>query len=651
MRRTFPTESTRNEQGRGDEQGAAQVVQSPVDSLRAVLENLPSGLIVADMATHVMQWNRHALMIHGYAEDENEYKSLESLVADHELKTLSGEPVPVRLWPLPRLMRGESFSDYELLVRHVRKGWERVFSYSALVVPRPEGALGLLAIADVTGRARAERAMRQSQQFLRTTMDNFPAAIAFKGREHRFVDVNRAVEEALSLPKQQVIGRTLHDLGPPDAAELLHAREREVMESRRAIQYEVETAVSGDPRVHLTTCYPLVDPDGGVYGTGHISLDVTTVKRIEAELRLANEQLLEADRRKTEFLATLAHELRNLLAPLGNALHILGQSTDPTIAAEARAMMSRQLNQLVRLVDDLLDVSRITTGKLKLSRERLEIHRVVEQAIENARPLIDSRRHRLVFEPAHRDLRVMGDAVRLSQVLTNLLNNAAKYTEPGGMIVVTIEAHEPDRVQVRVGDSGIGIDAEALPRVFDLFVQIEAGATRRMAGSVSDSVARAPRRDARRHLFGGKRRTRARRGFYARSLPVAAELFSAGPAGPALRAGVSAPCSVVVVDDNRDAADSLAIALKMKGHECFDRLRRQGGGRGHHAARAHVAIIDIGMPGFDGYQVARALREMPWRRKPRIDRVDRLGSGRGQAEHAARRIRPSPYEAGRPRPD
>ena len=163
-------------------------------------------------------------------------------VADHELTTLSGEPVPLRLWPLPRLMRGESFSDYELLVRHVRKGWERVFSYSAVVVPRPEGALGLLAIADVTGRARAERAMRQSQQFLRTTMDNFPAAIAFKGREHRFVDINRAVEEALNLPKEQAIGRTLHDLGSPDAAELLHAREREVMESRRAIQYEVETA-------------------------------------------------------------------------------------------------------------------------------------------------------------------------------------------------------------------------------------------------------------------------------------------------------------------------------------------------------------------------------------------------------------------------
>ena len=505
-------------------------MQSPVDSLRAVLENLPSGLIVADMATHVMQWNRHALMIHGYAEDENEYKSLESLVADHELKTLSGEPVPVRLWPLPRLMRGESFSDYELLVRHVRKGWERVFSYSAVVVPRPEGALGLLAIADVTGRARAERAMRQSQQFLRTTMDNFPAAIAFKGREHRFVDVNRAVEEALNLPKQQVIGRTLHDLGPPDAAELLHAREREVMESRRAIQYEVETAVAGGPRVHLTTCYPLIDPDGGVYGTGHISLDVTTVKRIEAELRLANEQLLEADRRKTEFLATLAHELRNPLAPLGNALHILGQSTDPTIAAEARAMMSRQLNQLVRLVDDLLDVSRITTGKLKLSRERLEIHRVVEQAIENARPLIDSRRHRLVFEPAHRDLRVMGDAVRLSQVLTNLLNNAAKYTEPGGTIVVTIEAHAPDRVQVRVGDSGIGIDAEALPRVFDLFVQIEAGADKAHGGlGIGLGLAR---RLAETHggTLSAESAGRGLGAVFTLELPVAAELVSAGPA-------------------------------------------------------------------------------------------------------------------------
>jgi signal transduction histidine kinase len=198
--------------------------------------------------------------------------------------------------------------------------------------------------------------------------------------------------------------------------------------------------------------------------------DVTWRKRLEAELRRQNEQLADADRRKDEFLATLAHELRNPLAPIRNALHLMREPAGGG-HEEERAMAERQVVHLARLIDDLMDVARISRGQIELQKRVVDLHTVVRQAVETARTQIDDRRHRLSVTLPEGPIRLEADPTRLEQVFWNLLNNAAKYTEPGGRIDLTAE-QEAGEVVIRVRDTGIGIDPEMLPRLFQMFVQV-----------------------------------------------------------------------------------------------------------------------------------------------------------------------------------
>ncbi|HWN82640.1 MAG TPA: ATP-binding protein, partial [Candidatus Udaeobacter sp.] len=220
---------------------------------------------------------------------------------------------------------------------------------------------------------------------------------------------------------------------------------------------------------------PLFDPDGAVRGVISSFLDITALKRVQEELH-------EADRRKDEFLAVLAHELRNPLAPIRSSLHILRLSgrNDPT-AEQVSEMMARQVNHMVRLVDDLLEVSRITRGKIDLRREPLDLTDVVRSALEISRPLIDEASHRLLIDLPREPFPLEGDAVRLAQVFANLLNNAAKYTDPGGQIRLAVR-REGEEAVITVQDSGIGIPAAMLPRVFDMFTQVEHHTARNRGG-------------------------------------------------------------------------------------------------------------------------------------------------------------------------
>ena len=193
------------------------------------------------------------------------------------------------------------------------------------------------------------------------------------------------------------------------------------------------------------------------------------------------ERLRDQDRRKDEFLATLAHELRNPLAPIRTGLHILRMTTDPVMAAKSRDVMERQLGHLVRLVDDLLDVSRITRGKVTQSRQRIDLRKVIDNALELARPSIDAHGHTLALQVPDQALLLDGDATRLAQVLANLLNNAAKYTPSGGRVSLDVE-QVPETLIVRVSDNGIGIPADMLDRVFDMFTQLDASIDRSQGG-------------------------------------------------------------------------------------------------------------------------------------------------------------------------
>jgi signal transduction histidine kinase/DNA-binding response OmpR family regulator len=318
-----------------------------------------------------------------------------------------------------------------------------------------------------------------------------------------------------------------------------------------------------------------------------------------------------ADRHKNEFLSMLAHELRNPLAPIRNAVQIMRVlgSERPELAA-AREMIDRQVQHMVRLVDDLLDVSRITRGKIRLQTESVEVAAVVARALETARPLIDSRRHELTVEVPEAPLRVDGDSVRLAQVVGNLLNNAAKYTEEGGRIWLTVEDADNQAV-IRVRDSGMGIPADMLSSIFDLFTQVERSLDRSQGGLgigltlVKNLV----------EMHGGK-----------------VEATSAGPNQGSefvlrlpLLAGVPRPAHVgngrvitksvkhagrrvLVVDDHVDAAESLAQLLRMAGHEVHVAHSASAALEQCAVFEPEVVFLDIGLPGMDGYAVARRIR-------------------------------------------
>jgi signal transduction histidine kinase len=330
-----------------------------------------------------------------------------------------------------------------------------------------------------------------------------------------------------------------------------------------------------------------------------------------AELGRRAEALREADRRKDEFLATLAHELRNPLAPLRNAVEILRTpEAAPQMRERALDMMDRQLRQMVRLVDDLLDVSRITTGKLAVRKAVFDLRDAARDAIETVRPFIDARNHQLEVAMDEAALPVDGDRARLSQVIGNLLHNAAKYTEPGGRIFLTIAREDGDAV-ARVRDSGIGLDERSLASIFEMFVQVDRSLTRMQAGlGVGLTLAR--------RLVGlhGGTITAYSEGLGRGSefivrLPVSDK--AAGTEDSPARAAPAAggPRRILLADDNVDFATSLASVLQRRGHDV--RVVHDGAEalRAVETFRPEFAFLDIGMPKVHGYELARRLRENP----------------------------------------
>ncbi len=341
----------------------------------------------------------------------------------------------------------------------------------------------------------------------------------------------------------------------------------------------------------------------------------------------------ENDRRKNEFLAMLAHELRNPLAPVRHAVEVLRlRDTGLPELNWARDLIGRQVTHLARLVDDLLDVSRITRGKIQLHREEIDAAQVVASAVETSRPLIEAHNHFLAVAVEPGPLRLHADPARLAQVLTNLLNNAAKYTPDGGRICLKA-ACEGGQVVFRVCDTGAGIPREMLGKVFDLFTQVDHSLDRAQGGlGVGLTLVRSLV-----EMHGGTVEAYSdgpgQGSEFVVRLPALAG-STAAPAGEESAGGewVGAPCRVLVVDDNQDAADSLAMLLRLDGHEVHT---AHDGPSALEVAREflpRVVLLDLGLPGLDGYQVARRLREGPDTRDVFLVAV----SGYGQDEDRQR---------------
>jgi PAS domain S-box-containing protein len=434
--------------------------------------------------------------------------------------------------------------------------------------------------------------------------------------------VNSAAERLLGRPAHELVGRRVATVLPGhwDTPHLLAGLTAVVETGEPA---DIEFALHPNQRTHWYHNSVAKMDDGVVVWFA----DITERKRVESELR-------DVDRRKDEFLATLAHELRNPLAPIRQAAAIA--SAPRVSAAQLRwshGVIERQVRHMARLLDDLLDVSRITRGTLELRREWLDIRSVVDAAVETSTPALEAKGHSFSVSVAEDLPQVHADGLRLAQVLSNLLNNAAKYTDAGGRVALTAR-REGDALAIRVSDTGIGIEAEALPRMFQMFSQLRP-ALERSEGGLGIGLALVKGLVS---LHGGSVAVRSGGSGQGcefevrlpltgprRSDPQKATVdAAAGASGQALR--------VLVVDDNADAAESLAMLLALDGHEVKIAFDAEQALALAIDFRPQLAILDIGLPGRNGYEVALDLRRLAKSRPPKLIAL----TGWGQAEDRAR---------------
>ena len=348
----------------------------------------------------------------------------------------------------------------------------------------------------------------------------------------------------------------------------------------------------------------------GMFGVVH---DVTERIRLEQELRDRAEQLAEADRKKDDFIALLAHELRNPLAPVRHGLQVMRLAAgDENVVAQARAMMERQLGHMVRLIDDLLDLSRLNRNKLHLQRSRVLLADVVSNAVEAARPAIEAAGHALTVSLPTEPVFLDADLTRLAQVFSNLLTNSAKYTEAGGRISLGAERRGSE-VVVSVRDTGIGIPADALPRIFEIFSQVDQS-IERSAGGLGIGLALVK---GLAEMHGGSVAAESAgpgegSTFIVRLPALGAAPEPAAAAPPDNRRRTGPRRRILVVDDNQDSAATMAMMLELLGDEA---VTAHDGVQGVEAAerfRPEIILMDVGMPRLNGYDATRPIREQPW---------------------------------------
>lgn len=479
--------------------------------------------------------------------------------------------------------------------------------------------------------AEAER----QREFVRLVLEHVPQAVTVsQGPEHRLLLVNPAAVALAGLAPEEVLGRTADEV-VPESTEVVRATLDRVYQAGATETIPDLTVRRRDGQTaNLQMTYvPVPGPGGKPMGVIHVAVDLSERKRTEEELRRRAEQLAEADRRKNEFLAMLGHELRNPLAPIRNAVQLLRlRGNDPSTVAWAGQVADRQVTHLVRLVDDLLDVSRISRGKVRLQRGRLDLAEVVRATAEDHRGHLRDSGLTLELDVPPGPVWVHGDPTRLSQVLGNLLHNAAKFTDAGGRVAVRL-AEEPElgRATVRVQDTGIGIEPEMLSRVFETFTQADRSMERSRGGLglglalVKGLV----------QLHGGEVEAFSagpgQGAEFLFRLPLEQE--AAAPAAAPARAGPNGhPRRVLIVEDNRDGADSLRLLLELMGHDVRVALNGSAGIQVAAEFRPEVVLCDLGLPGMNGFAVAAALRGEPATAGARLIAV----SGYGQEEDRRR---------------
>jgi PAS domain S-box-containing protein len=477
---------------------------------------------------------------------------------------------------------------------------ERPIDDSAAPIKDGDGnILGVvLVFRDVTEKRRAELVSERLSAIVESSDD----IIVSKGFDGVITSWNKGAERILGYTAEDVIGKHVSMLMPPEAIEDTEKILGHIRRGEKVDHYETKRKRKDGTTIDVSlTVSPIKNADGEIIGASKVGRDITEQKHIEAER-------LEADRRKDEFLAMLAHELRNPLASISNAVYLFGKLETEAELLWAKEVVQRQVRHLARLIDDLLDVSRITRGKITLKMEAVKLSPIVSSAVEAVQPLIDERKQELTVSLVGMS-RLEADPVRLEQIIVNLLTNAAKYTDAGGQIALTAR-HEGADIVISVRDTGVGIPKDLLPRVFDLFVQGDRTAARSEGGlgiglTLVKSLV---------EMHGGTVAAASegpgRGSEFAVRLPaLQKETRKTAPPTKSLPRVARQGSRVLVVDDNVDTAQGLGKLLKLLGHEvqtAFD------GPTAIELARTYkpeVVLLDIGLPGMDGYEVASKLRQ------------------------------------------
>jgi PAS domain S-box-containing protein len=411
----------------------------------------------------------------------------------------------------------------------------------------------------------------------------------------------------------KLLGITQEQCSNDDWTRLLHPDERErtiadweecVAQGRHWAREHLYMGADGEYHPILARGVPVRNDAGEIVAWAGFNLDIADLKRQQEALR-------ESDRRKDEFLATLAHELRNPLAPLRNGLEILERTGgDTPLGTQVRGIMARQLEQMVRLIDDLMDVSRISRGRISVKRERMDLLDAVRIALDSARPAIDAEEHELAVELPTGPVVVEGDAVRLAQVFTNLLSNAAKYTPRGGEIRLAVR-RQGENATVSVKDSGIGIASEMLPRIFELFVQAERAIDRAQGGlgvglSIAQRITQMHGGHIEAHSEGEGKGTE-----FVVKLPLARTRPEAGKEKRDRSADAAKHRRILIADDNTDAASTLAAMLELMGHEVMTASDGADAVEKALAFKPEIIFLDVGMPRMNGYDACEAIRKSP----------------------------------------
>jgi PAS domain S-box-containing protein len=568
----------------------------------AILDAALDCIITMDGEGRVVEFNPAAERTFGYSRKQATGKTVAELIIPPELRPAH--------WS--GLARARETGEGPLLGRRVevqaqRSDGRRIDVELAISLTRigSQPALFTAYIRDITARKRTEAALRESEDRYRTLIEQVKDYAIFRADVHgRATTWNEGVRRVLGFEEHEFIGQDIVQaiFLPEDVRNNTAQRELDTAAANGTANNDRWMQRKDGARFFafgVTTA--LRDEDGRLAGFTKVMRDMTERKALETALK-------EADRRKDEFIAVLAHELRNPMGPIHNAATYLcmREPGDPELRASC-AVIQRQVSHLTRLIDDLLDISRISTGKIEMRKAQVELAQVVHHAVESSRPLIAKSRQRLVVslppEPVHLD----ADLVRLSQVFTNLLNNAAKFTPAGGRIEISAE-RAGERALVSVRDSGSGIAPENLAYVFDMFFQADR-VFERADGGLGIGLSLARRLV---ELHGGSIEAKSaglgRGAEFLVRLPVAAARPAAEAASPAAAASPSAK-RILVADDNEDQAHTLAALLRLVGNEV--EVVNDGLAAVEAAQRLvpDVAFIDIGMPGLNGYEVSQRIRQ------------------------------------------